>query len=71
MVTEMEWKCCHGYSGDNCHDGPRGVPDTGVNAGRPHTTQTGHNTGSGGSGGDGRDGMKAVHSTLLVQMYFK
>uniref|UniRef100_A0A3P8ZSB5 Elastin microfibril interfacer 1a n=1 Tax=Esox lucius TaxID=8010 RepID=A0A3P8ZSB5_ESOLU len=21
MVTEMEWKCCHGYSGDDCHDG--------------------------------------------------
>ncbi|XP_016351882.1 EMILIN-1-like [Sinocyclocheilus anshuiensis] len=21
MVTEMEWKCCHGYSGDDCSDG--------------------------------------------------
>ncbi|XP_043075580.1 EMILIN-1a [Puntigrus tetrazona] len=21
MVTEMEWKCCHGYSGDDCNDG--------------------------------------------------
>uniref|UniRef100_A0A8C2GVD4 Elastin microfibril interfacer 1a n=1 Tax=Cyprinus carpio TaxID=7962 RepID=A0A8C2GVD4_CYPCA len=20
MVTEMEWKCCHGYSGDDCSD---------------------------------------------------
>uniref|UniRef100_A0A8C6X024 Elastin microfibril interfacer 1a n=1 Tax=Neogobius melanostomus TaxID=47308 RepID=A0A8C6X024_9GOBI len=23
MVTEMEWKCCHGYSGEDCHEGPR------------------------------------------------
>lgn len=23
MVTEMEWKCCHGYSGEDCHDGPK------------------------------------------------
>ncbi|XP_028999734.1 EMILIN-1-like isoform X2 [Betta splendens] len=22
MVTEMEWKCCHGYSGENCANGP-------------------------------------------------
>ncbi|XP_016399248.1 EMILIN-1-A [Sinocyclocheilus rhinocerous] len=21
MVTEMEWKCCYGYSGDDCSDG--------------------------------------------------
>uniref|UniRef100_A0A671M7R5 EMILIN-1-like n=1 Tax=Sinocyclocheilus anshuiensis TaxID=1608454 RepID=A0A671M7R5_9TELE len=28
MVTEMEWKCCHGYSGEDCNDGPNGGSDT-------------------------------------------
>uniref|UniRef100_A0A3P8T717 Elastin microfibril interfacer 1a n=1 Tax=Amphiprion percula TaxID=161767 RepID=A0A3P8T717_AMPPE len=40
MVTEMEWKCCHGYSGEDCHNGPQGTPDTQVNRGRPRVTQT-------------------------------
>uniref|UniRef100_A0A8C2ZSN8 Elastin microfibril interfacer 1b n=1 Tax=Cyclopterus lumpus TaxID=8103 RepID=A0A8C2ZSN8_CYCLU len=22
MVTQMEWKCCHGYSGEDCNGGP-------------------------------------------------
>uniref|UniRef100_A0A671WGQ7 Elastin microfibril interfacer 3 n=1 Tax=Sparus aurata TaxID=8175 RepID=A0A671WGQ7_SPAAU len=26
-VTELEWRCCPGYSGENCHDGPTSVPD--------------------------------------------
>uniref|UniRef100_A0A3Q2X062 Elastin microfibril interfacer 1a n=1 Tax=Haplochromis burtoni TaxID=8153 RepID=A0A3Q2X062_HAPBU len=30
MVTEMEWRCCHGYSGEDCHSGPQGTPETGV-----------------------------------------
>ncbi|XP_036942195.1 EMILIN-1a [Acanthopagrus latus] len=55
MVTEMEWKCCHGYSGEDCHDGPRVTTDTQVNGGRPRVTQTGHNTG-GGQRGESRDG---------------
>nr|XP_057942050.1 EMILIN-1-A [Doryrhamphus excisus] len=52
MVTEMEWKCCHGYSGEDCHEGPRVTPDNQVNGGRPHVTQTGHTPG-GGQGGNG------------------
>ncbi|KAM3602487.1 uncharacterized protein V6R79_005068 [Siganus canaliculatus] len=55
MVTEMEWKCCHGYSGEDCHDGPKVTTDTQVNGGRPRVTQTGYNP-SNGQGGDGRDG---------------
>uniref|UniRef100_A0A7N6BMF4 Elastin microfibril interfacer 1a n=1 Tax=Anabas testudineus TaxID=64144 RepID=A0A7N6BMF4_ANATE len=35
MVTEMEWKCCHGYSGEDCHEGPQLTTDTPVNR-RPH-----------------------------------
>ncbi|KAM4522720.1 EMILIN-1-A [Odontesthes bonariensis] len=46
MVTEMEWKCCHGFSGEDCHDGPKGTPDTRI-------TQTGYNTGGGQRGGEG------------------
>uniref|UniRef100_A0A672HMF6 Elastin microfibril interfacer 3 n=1 Tax=Salarias fasciatus TaxID=181472 RepID=A0A672HMF6_SALFA len=26
-VTELEWRCCPGYSGENCHDGPTSLPD--------------------------------------------
>ncbi|XP_019723979.1 EMILIN-3 isoform X1 [Hippocampus comes] len=26
-VTELEWRCCPGYSGDNCYDGPTSLPD--------------------------------------------
>uniref|UniRef100_A0A3B5LK73 Elastin microfibril interfacer 1a n=1 Tax=Xiphophorus couchianus TaxID=32473 RepID=A0A3B5LK73_9TELE len=33
MVTEMEWKCCHGYSGEDCRQGPHGTLDTRVNGG--------------------------------------
>ncbi|XP_069014776.1 EMILIN-1-A [Embiotoca jacksoni] len=53
MVTEMEWKCCHGYSGEDCHNGPQGTADTQVSGGRPRVTQTSHNTGGGQRGGEG------------------
>uniref|UniRef100_A0A3Q3LRA1 Elastin microfibril interfacer 3 n=1 Tax=Mastacembelus armatus TaxID=205130 RepID=A0A3Q3LRA1_9TELE len=26
-VTELEWRCCPGYSGENCYDGPTSMPD--------------------------------------------
>ncbi|TRY90329.1 hypothetical protein DNTS_015225, partial [Danionella cerebrum] len=35
MVTEMEWKCCHGYSGQDCNDGPNGGSDTQISTSRP------------------------------------
>lgn len=35
MVTEMEWKCCHGYSGQDCKDGPNGGSDTHISTSRP------------------------------------
>ncbi|KAF3702590.1 EMILIN-1 Elastin microfibril interface-located protein 1 [Channa argus] len=40
MVTEMEWKCCHGYSGEDCHVGPQITTDPQVNVGEPHVPQT-------------------------------
>ncbi|XP_030625915.1 EMILIN-3 [Chanos chanos] len=27
-VTELEWRCCPGYAGENCFDGPTSLPDT-------------------------------------------
>ncbi|KAM6925300.1 EMILIN-3 [Xenentodon cancila] len=33
-VTELEWRCCPGYSGEACHDGSTLQPDMG--AGLPH-----------------------------------
>uniref|UniRef100_A0A3B4TYR1 EMI domain-containing protein n=1 Tax=Seriola dumerili TaxID=41447 RepID=A0A3B4TYR1_SERDU len=35
MVTEMEWKCCHGYSGEDCNDGPVGGAGTQISTTRP------------------------------------
>lgn len=67
MVTEMEWRCCHGYSGEDCHDGPRGGTDTQVNTGRPRITQTGHNTGGGQRGGDS-NGMRAGWNAIYSHM---
>ncbi|XP_029281566.1 EMILIN-1-A [Cottoperca gobio] len=67
MVTEMEWKCCHGYSGENCIDGPKGTTDTQVNGGQPRVTQTGYNTGGGqrGEGGDGdSEKIKQLEETI-------
>ncbi|XP_046896465.1 EMILIN-3 [Hypomesus transpacificus] len=26
-ISELEWRCCPGYSGDNCYDGPTSFPD--------------------------------------------
>lgn len=59
MVTEMEWKCCHGYSGDNCNDGPNGVTGTQVNTGQPPLTQSRpHSNGQQGGGRRDGDGEK-------------
>ncbi|XP_051792522.1 EMILIN-1a [Acanthochromis polyacanthus] len=59
MVTEMEWKCCHGYSGEDCHNGPQGTPDTQVNGGRPRVTQTG-NIPDGGQRGGGEGDQEKI-----------
>uniref|UniRef100_A0A3B5LP22 Elastin microfibril interfacer 1a n=1 Tax=Xiphophorus couchianus TaxID=32473 RepID=A0A3B5LP22_9TELE len=41
MVTEMEWKCCHGYSGEDCRQGPHGTLDTRVNGGQTQMPESG------------------------------
>lgn len=64
MVTEMEWKCCHGYSGEDCHDGPKVTPNTRVNEGRPRVTQTGFNTGGGQRGEGDSERIRQLEDTI-------
>ncbi|XP_007245414.3 EMILIN-1a [Astyanax mexicanus] len=60
MVTEMEWKCCHGYSGGDCSDGPSGGSDSKVITGRPSTSQTGSSTKNEQNGGEGRGDSEKI-----------
>uniref|UniRef100_A0A672SEG5 EMILIN-1-like n=1 Tax=Sinocyclocheilus grahami TaxID=75366 RepID=A0A672SEG5_SINGR len=54
MVTEMEWKCCHGYSGEDCNDGPNGGSDTQISTSRP----------CGGNGKGDNDKMKQLEDKI-------
>ncbi|KAM9465940.1 EMILIN-1b [Clarias gariepinus] len=58
MVSEMEWKCCHGYSGEDCNThngGGNGGSVTQISTARPwpKPSNPGH-TGHGQNGGSGR-----------------
>ncbi|XP_036398618.1 EMILIN-1-like [Megalops cyprinoides] len=53
MVTEMEWKCCHGYSGDDCNEGPSGGSVTQISTARPRPNPSGGGTERGGGNGRG------------------
>lgn len=66
MVTEMEWKCCHGYSGEDCHDGPKVTTDSQVTGGRPHSSQTGHSSNGGHTGGSvgGSGGKRTTYPSI-------
>lgn len=50
LVTDMEWKCCHGYSGADCNDGPVGATGSHVSVNRPQH-RPGYGGGSGGHAG--------------------
>ena len=52
MVTEMEWKCCHGYSGEDCNVGPVGGSGTQLSTTRPRPRPGQGGTGTGQGGGD-------------------
>ncbi|XP_051919818.1 EMILIN-1-like [Hippocampus zosterae] len=58
MVTQMEWKCCQGYSGDNCSNGPvGGTGSTNRPQLQPGHGGSGMSTGQGGSNtGVGQNG---------------
>ncbi|KAM8893449.1 EMILIN-1-A-like isoform 2-T2 [Spinachia spinachia] len=53
MVTAMEWKCCHGYAGDDCSIGPVGGAGTQISTTRPKPQPGGHSGGGRGGGGQG------------------
>ncbi|XP_077148122.1 EMILIN-1 isoform X1 [Ranitomeya variabilis] len=57
-VSDMEWKCCHGYSGDDCNEGPANGAQVTTTRPRPRPVRPnisgsnggGHLSGSGGQG---------------------
>ncbi|XP_064411500.1 EMILIN-1-A [Latimeria chalumnae] len=67
-VTNMEWKCCHGYSGTDCADGPTGEQTQGTMIvtsrpqprPRPGVSGSGTRPGLNGSGGGGRGDSEKV-----------
>lgn len=71
LITEMEWKCCHGYSGEDCNThngGENGGSVTQISTARPWTkpSNPGH-TGHGQNGGSGRgdsDKMKQMEDKI-------
>ncbi|XP_070687163.1 EMILIN-1-A-like, partial [Pempheris klunzingeri] len=69
MVTEMEWRCCQGYSGEDCNDGgPVGGAGTQISTTRPQPRPgqgggTSYGPGGGGyRGGSSASGHNGGHS---------
>lgn len=71
VVTEMEWKCCYGYSGEDCNDGSAGGAGNQISTTRPQPrpgSGRGNHEGGGsqGSGVHGRvshgSGQSGGHS---------
>ncbi|XP_072545039.1 EMILIN-1b [Salminus brasiliensis] len=65
MVTEMEWKCCLGFSGEDCSEGPSSGSATQISTARPwpkpsNPGHSGSSTGHGQSGSGGRGDSEKV-----------
>lgn len=60
MVTEMEWKCCHGYSGEDCANGPADGAVSQISTTRP---QPGHEGGTSYGQGGGHNGEWITFNT--------
>lgn len=58
MVTEMEWKCCNGYSGEDCSNGPN-LDSQNSNSG---SSTSGSNVENEQKGGEGKE-------IILLNMY--
>uniref|UniRef100_H3CXZ1 Elastin microfibril interfacer 1 n=2 Tax=Tetraodon nigroviridis TaxID=99883 RepID=H3CXZ1_TETNG len=64
MVTNMEWRCCHGYGGADCQDGPVGGAENQVAVGR-----TPPRPGSAGAaGGSGIAGVQNGQNEKMRQL---
>ncbi|CAM4528635.1 unnamed protein product [Lepidochelys olivacea] len=62
-VSDMEWKCCHGYSGDDCLEGPAQGPPLTTTRPRPkpgRPTLSGFGNPLSGLGGEGRGEAEKV-----------
>lgn len=62
-VSDMEWKCCHGYSGDDCLEGPAQGPPLTTSRPRPRPgrpTLSGFGNPLSGLGGEGRGDAEKV-----------
>ncbi|CAG5849348.1 unnamed protein product [Menidia menidia] len=69
MVTEMEWRCCHGYSGEDCNRGPTGEGGTQISVSNPQSGQAGHTRFGQGGGrtGSGHTGAPNVEDTDKIR----
>lgn len=80
----MEWKCCQGYSGEDCNDGPVGGAGTHISTTRPQARPGqggggygGGSYGSGPSGGNSGEGISMytdffytlVHKSLTINTF--
>ncbi len=67
----MEWKCCHGYSGEDCNDSTVGGAGTQISTTRPQPRpgQGGGGFG-GGSSGSGRSGGHSGEWILIYMHSF-
>ncbi|CAH2245188.1 EMILIN-1 [Pelobates cultripes] len=64
-ISDMEWRCCHGYSGDDCMEGPAGGAQVTTTRPRPKPVRpnpSGSNAGNSqsGSGGEGKGDSEKV-----------
>lgn len=64
-VSDMEWKCCHGYSGDDCMEGPANGAQVTTTRPRPRPVRPNLSGSSGGShlsghGGEGQGDSEKV-----------
>lgn len=71
----MEWKCCHGYSGEDCNDGPVGGSQ--ISTTRPQPRPGGGTLGGGGGQGGGGvpgSGQSGGHSgewiVIFIYLFF-
>lgn len=60
----MEWKCCHGYRGEDCNDGSVGSTGSQTPATRPQP-RPGYGGGGGGGGGHGLGGFGGGSSGIV------
>ncbi|XP_044134620.1 EMILIN-1 isoform X1 [Bufo gargarizans] len=67
-VSDMEWKCCHGYSGDDCTEGPANGAQVTTTRPRPRPVRPNFSGSSGGSHLSGSGGEGQGDSEKMKQL---